>query len=510
MHERTTRAIARWMFVACCAVPTGLTLLAIVITWTPWYHNHARHSVEDALALQTGLHVEIGDFERADPTTWRLYDVRLANAETLRTVATVRSLVWVADSENTVIRLSQPEIQVHALDQIADLIHDRFLCRPERTGVPVRIAADDLTLKSATTAQTLQDFDAYLETRDSVVWATVRCLPAGQRPDSDGLKAEITRDRSASPPRTSYSLQTGELSLPVAVLADYFPFLGRMGDEATFQGTAASTKQDGYAHAQWSLDLSGRFRSVDLGRLTEQLPHRVTGLASVTLDRCQIDGEGGVNISGELRSSEGWMSASLLPRVAEDLGCELTIATANDFSFDALAFRFDLYAAQLRVEGICRTQPGSEWLPAGVVVSSAGRPVVLSRDAWLPATNLARLVAPPHAVAIPLSSQTSGLLSILKPPRHSLPSLSPGASDVYQNGLVDGSGADGRSGEGSSGAMNGNATVLQGDPASLRSGVIDPNTINRNAVDPAAMEPAARIGRVQPWGNTPQSVSQPY
>lgn len=423
MHERTTRAIARWLFVVCCAMPTCLTMIVIVVTWTPWYDNRVRHALEDRLAMQTGLRVEIGRFERSDPTTWRLYDVLLFNAETEQSVATIRAVCWIAGSDITVIHLSQPEINVRSIGQLADLVHDRFLCRPERTSVPVRIAADDLTLKGTSGSQTLRDVDAHLETEHQRVWASIRCIPAGHRPDVDGLNIEISRDRTASPPLTRWSMQTGELSLPMSFLGDYFPFVNQLGDDAMFRGFVSADRPDRHMNRTAAFQLSGRFEDIDMGRLTAELPHRVTGRASVSLDRCQIDADGGVNVAGELRSREGWMSASLMPRLAEDLGCELKVMTDTDFNFDALALRFELYASQLRIEGLCRTQPGNEWLPAGVIVAVAGHPIVVSQDTWLPATNLARLIAPPHSVRIPISSQTSGLLSILKPPRNALPSM---------------------------------------------------------------------------------------
>lgn len=478
MHERTTRAIARWLFVACCAAPTCLTMLGILLTWTPWYNNGIRHELEDQLALQTGLHVEIGDFERSDPTTWRLFDLKLTDSETKQPVASVRNACWVAESQNTVIRLSQPEVHVESLDQLVRLIHERFLCRPERTDVPVRFAADDVTLRGSVHSQTLRDVDAGLKTEGSQVIAWIECLPAGFRPDLDGLKIEVTRNRSASPPVTRWSIQTGELSLPVAVLADYFPILERLGDDATFHGMVTAERPDRSSSQSGVFELTGRFDQVDLGRLTEELPHRVTGRASIALDRCQFDGNGGVNVSGEIRAVEGWMSASLLPRLAEDLGCQLTAMTASDFSFDAFAVRFDLYASQLRVQGICRTQPGNEWLPAGVVVSAGGRPIVMSGPQSMPSTNLARLVAPPHSVQVPLSSQTGGLLWILQPPKHNLPGVRAPESGLPESGFPE-------SGFPESGAADGTAIVSEADT-----------------------EPAARIGRLQPLRGKP--LIQPF
>ncbi len=466
MHERTTRAIARWLFVGCCAAPTALTMLAILVTWTPWYHRRACRAIESQVALMTGLHIEIGNFERADPSTWRLSGVRLSNPETRRPIASVRSVEWISQREKTVILLSQPEIYVESLEHVAELLHRRFLCRPEQTRLPVRIAADDVTLRSGSAAQTIQDLDAWLETRENVVLTTVRCIPAGHPPDSEGIHIEVIRDRSNSPPTTAWSVQSGAVKLPLAVLSDYYPSVNGLGVDATFDGSVSGTLQDGITDPTWSLNLAGHFHNIDLGQLTQNLPHRVTGKATVSVDRCQLGQDGSVNVAGQLVAHEGWMSASLLPRLAEDLGCTLLVATADNFSFDALAFRFDLYASQLRVEGICRNLTGKEWLPAGVVVSAGGRAIVKSSDTWSASLNLTRLFAPAHSAYALVSAQTSGLLSFLRPPSHPLP-------------------------------LNGTAGGAPDKERILFGG------------QPGNDEPAARISRVQPRRDQTSPISQP-
>ena len=55
MHERTQRAMARLMFVFCCAIPTLVTISVIVFTWTPWYHHRCLSQIEAKLSDETGL-----------------------------------------------------------------------------------------------------------------------------------------------------------------------------------------------------------------------------------------------------------------------------------------------------------------------------------------------------------------------------------------------------------------------------------------------------------------------
>jgi len=101
------------------------------------------------------------------------------------------------------------------------------------------------------------------------------------------------------------------------------------------------------------LDLSSaRIENIDLARMTEFLPHRLAGKASLQLNRCQIVPGGVVDVDGVIQVAGGWISASLLPRLAEDLGCELTATVPEDFQFDLIAIDFDLYDGKLAMEGL--------------------------------------------------------------------------------------------------------------------------------------------------------------
>ena len=63
-------------------MPTSLTFLCVLVTWTPWYHNRALRTIQAGLSRETGLIVEIEDFQRASPSTIHLHDVRVLEPET--------------------------------------------------------------------------------------------------------------------------------------------------------------------------------------------------------------------------------------------------------------------------------------------------------------------------------------------------------------------------------------------------------------------------------------------
>ncbi|WDQ18524.1 hypothetical protein [Rhodopirellula sp. P2] len=446
MHERTMRAVARGLFVACCAVPTCVTMLIILVMWSPWYHRRCIRATEATLALQTGLDVRIGSLERVSPTTWQLGDVQLRDNETKQSIGRIRIVSWVQEDDRTIVRLSQPEIRAEYLDDVWQLVHDRFLCRPEHTLHPIRLAADDLTIQSAHSQITVRDLDGRILPGEKEVSAVLYCMLAGERPDMEPMEIEIKRRRDEGQPRTSVALRTGELNAPLAWLAGYHPAFEKLGDEATFHGAAKLSQVPsqagmGAAGLVWMLDLSSaRIENIDMARMTEFLPHRLVGKGSLQLNRCQIVPGGVVDVDGVIQVTRGWISASLLPRLAEDLGCQLATAVPDDFPFDLIAIDFDLYDGKLAMEGLCNSQRGFEKMPPGTMLCAGGQPIVRTGPQQIAATQLMRLFAAPHSVSVPVSGQTLEMLWLLQPPRGPLTlndSIGniPGTPPVDESGL---------------------------------------------------------------------------
>lgn len=430
MHERTMRAVARWLFLSCCAVPTVVTLLVIVALSTPWAHRRAIQQVQRELGLRTGLSCRIGDFERISPSQWRLEDVELADAETGRLVARVRVVNWVRDDVETSIAMSQPEIQASHLDQLWQLLHGRFLCSPEYTDRPVRMTAADLSIIGGAGSMTLRDVAGWLQPSDQSISAVIRCVPAGPQRSDEAVEIQIRRDRGGRVPETAWALQTGSLRLPLAPLSDYFPMLDALGPDATFHGSA-TFRQDHAAIAgnvarvgdhHWTVDLSGsRLESLDLNRLSENLPHRLSGRGEVILDRFSIQAGHLVDAVGTVHAVAGQISPSLVQALEEQFFLRSWQPITHDTAYDLIAARFEVYASQLRIEGICGSVRGFEAMPAATLIAAAGRELLTSTGEPLEVFKVAHLIAPAHSVAVPVSGQTLDMLRLLRPPSSELP-----------------------------------------------------------------------------------------
>lgn len=418
MHERTQRAMARLLFVFCCALPTCLSVLLVAVTCTPWYGEFRRQVMQRELSRQLGVTVVIESVQYPAPKTTRLVGVRLLEPETQAEVGRVRMVTWGGYQSKDVIHLSQPELQSEQLAFAWRVIHDRFLCQPELTALPVRMAADDLTIHSRSGSLTLRDVDTWLRPLDRRVEAVIQCVPANRHDDAP-VHITVVRDRTGRAASTDWTLHSGDIALPCSALADYLPAMRNLGAEATFTGTLRWK----IGAAGWSIDLGGsRFDDVELSELMHSVPHRLTGRASVRLERCQIDPGSAVDVSGTLLANGGFIGQSLMRSARAQLGFDVASpedSGERDWQYDKIAVRFDLFGPQLTLAGICHQQRGFEYLrpEAGVVVAAAGQGIVGSRGQPQSWASLVRAFWQEGRETVPVSAQAGWLLDVLPSPQ---------------------------------------------------------------------------------------------
>ena len=390
MHERTERAIAQLLFVFCCALPTAFTLLCILVTWTPWYHRRQLQRVVEQLSTQSGLVVEIEDFERISPNQWSLQHVRLIEPETRCLVATVRQVDWIKEPDETRAVLRQPELQSSQLKYAWRLVHDRLICRPEHTLTPIRIEATRLSVRSKTGDVTMEDVEASVAPFQRGVRMMLTCLPVesfGQLlPNPSGTitrstsrtTIELTRDRSGKRPTSTLVLHSGDNELNCSALADYIPLMRRLGPEATFRGTIQYTRDD----EGWSVELAGsRLSRIDMSRLCEDLAYPIRGSGEIHFDRGWVSPGQSINVAGTLQMKHGWLGNQLLKSLQQDLGFVVepsVIPTdGRDLHYDYAAIRFSANdASSLSLKGVCASDPQHRWAAPGTAVCDGGQAIV--------------------------------------------------------------------------------------------------------------------------------------
>ena len=425
MHERTERAIARMTFAFCCALPTALTLSLIVITWTSWWQNRMVAKIENRLSTELGLVVEIEAVDRSDPAITQLDQVTFYEPETHQEVARIRQILWRDDGDTQSLVLMQPELQSTRLASAWKTLHDRLLLSRDRFDGQVRVSASDLTLNSATSPITFHDVNAWVGQVEQTqsIEAVVQCYPADSPPHDPSHLIEIAvrRDREADQPVTTWRMSTGSTALPCATFAQYAPWIEPLGHDAMFRGNLSWT-----LHPQgWTVDLGGsQISNIVLGQWLERLPHRITGKGTIQLERCWIVSRNHrphvVDIAGSLRAKDGVVGPTFLRAAVDSLEFTDVPDVEHVIAYDCLALGFNINGPLMQLTGACRTEPGYEGLPSGVVLWAGGQIFASAHGETIPAIRLHRALAPAHSELVPIAGQTIYLGDFLMPPSRPL------------------------------------------------------------------------------------------
>lgn len=422
MHERTRRAVARMLFAFTCALPTLITCWLILLTWTPWYGDYRRRQLEQELSTRLGISVSIQQMEYPTPTAMRLVGVQLHDPESQVEIARIRSVTWATGNDQRVLYFSQPELRSAQLPQLWQAIHQRFLCQPDLTTSPLRMIAKDLTIRSETGPLTLEKIDAGLTPHDQRVIAWLQCTPAASK-DNKQFVVEVTRDRSGAMASTDWQLRSPDLPLPCSPLAECLPIVRNLGTQATFTGQLRWTISHNQSRSQnhWSLDLSGsRLDRVDLSELTHSVPHRLSGTASIQLERGLIVPGESVDLSGTLVAAQGLIGQSLLQAARNELRFAIAAGfdeLPGDLPYERIGLRFDWFGPQLALAGIAGKLRGYEFLDDGVVVTAGGLAVARSSGEPHSWASLVRAFWQDGRETLPVSGQSAWLLGVLPAPQ---------------------------------------------------------------------------------------------
>lgn len=387
MHERTQRAVARLLFVFCCAVPTSIVLLSIPVTWTSWYQSRELDALTHRLGLQTGLAFQIERCQRIAPGKYVLENIRVSDPDSRQHVATIRTIDYVQSDELIAVRLHQPEFQSAGLGHAWTMIHDRLISRPARTVLPIRIEAFDANIISRTGSMPATEISATITPEGESVRMIARAQDYSRRTGPQ-IRVELFRDRKREIPATTLVLSTEGTALPCSALAEYAPAIKCLGPNALFSGVIQCAESPN----GWSFDLkTSSLTHLSLNDMTDHLPHRVIGEAELHLRRCVIIPGQSVNIVGSIESSKPSsirIPSSLLMALRDQLGTpvdeSVLIANPNGVECD-LSVDFDIHDETMTLTGI-----GSD-----TVLYSRGRPIALANPEPVSADRITAMLSPP-------------------------------------------------------------------------------------------------------------------
>ncbi|OYP35743.1 hypothetical protein [Rhodopirellula sp. MGV] len=392
MHERTQRAIARLLFVFCCAVPTCLVLTTILITWTPWYTQRQLSRIEYELGRETGLVVHIDEFDQVAPGKYALQQVRLDDPETGSTVAEIRLVDFYRGERQIGMLLHQVTIRSSGLGRAWSLVHGRLLSSPTHTTLPIKVEARDVNIVSSVGSLPFNHLKADVMPEDEGVRLVVEARDR-MDPNQPSVRAEIFRDRSGDRPSSRVVLSTDGTALPCSALAEYVPAAGMLGSDALLTGTLKCVETpDG-----WTLDLGGcSLTNLQLVDLTRSLRYRVVGKANMHLTRCKITPGGWVSAVGEIEATDLGLPQRVLQGMQDQLGWKLdpqVIANPNGIECKLAAVHFEVVDETTTLTGICHRFRDS--LGSGVALYAYGQELGWTDGRSIPSGQITAFVDPP-------------------------------------------------------------------------------------------------------------------
>ncbi len=421
LHDRTRRLICRTAFFAVCVLPALAVWAESSVLSSP---SH-KQTCEASLSQATGLRVAVDGVSYPRPGITLYTGLDLADPETGVRLARCRFLEAGGSDELTALVASQPELDAARLGPLWDIVHRR-LREAGTSRQLLRLSAAEATLHWPSGSQTLAECLAQLDLPGSPTEPRVAALSFRLAGSSAGepIRIRVARKLSDGQPLTAIELHTGDATLPVELITAALGLANHLGSRATFHGSVWLNETP----AGFNGELSGQLADVDLQSLiTEQFPHRLSGLAAITIQRTRFHRGRIEEAAGSLTAGPGVVSHSLIDAAALHLHLVRGTVPASDGSlvpYEQLGLAFVIDSSGLTLRGQCDAASGAILQThEGVLLSESAGPSG-------PVVALLRTLVPQSEVQVPATREADWLSAWLP-----LPQVMPPADQPPQGRL---------------------------------------------------------------------------
>lgn len=363
IHESTARRLCQLAFLLLGALPVAVCLAWSGLGFLPAYQRSLAHRWERLLSDQLGVHVRVARYEAQAPERFRLHGIELRHPETGERIGGVQQVAATRAAGKWAIDFSQPELEQRELASAWKIVHDWFLCRPQRYLTSTELKIDELRILRGNAEQSLHDIKLEMTPkRDALrVGIGFRVVQPGASPansttrrdrDNAGVACALTIERyhNRNNLRTIISLKTGDGALPCSLVQGLVPQIQRLGNDAQFAG---DLRLDQGGQDWWSLSLTkASFTGVDLGQLTAATEVPISGRGQIYFEKLDV-GPQQIDIArGGLTIEAGQMPSRMLAAIAAHMDVSLRETnTVTHYGFDSLRVGFHVEPSQLRLVG---------------------------------------------------------------------------------------------------------------------------------------------------------------
>ena len=411
LHERTRRMICRNAFVVLCLVPTAAVAVGSIARQLPLEVAY----LQRALSREFSVDARIGHIEHPRPGTMVLENVTLRDTETQRPLAHIGQIEARSKQGLLFLKAEQAELFERALP-VAWQWSQQKLKRPTAAPTPLRWLIgrvvlkgddnhDDYELRDVRGATTFTDTASQVYVRFTLDESPNKPTANQQAPSSEPATLRIIRSRESPDPTTFVQWQSGTAGVPCALLAPHLATQDWLGRAARYQGYIWASD----SAAGWSAELAGVVRQLDLQSLvTHHFPHKLTGQATLRIERARIHSGRLIEAAGSFESEGGLISRSLLESASQSLrlGWGVPDGVEGVLPYTRLAISFALDSSGLSIQGAC---PGA----ASAVIVDRQRVLLAQPRQRQPVAALIRTLVPHRHVQVPASEEARWLVAHL-------------------------------------------------------------------------------------------------
>ncbi len=350
LHETTQRLLCRLAFVLLGFLPLIACSFFAVAQYFPGYQRWRAEQAESWLASQLGLDVEIAAVESKSPTHYALHGVRFIHPESRAAIGRVRQIDVQLRRGQRLVHMVEPELEGRQLAATWKIVHDWFLCRPQRYAHMAAFTMDQLTVRGMMDVDTISDIAVKMLPSENALLLEIDFVLDNPLASQPGTASQliIRRDHRENQLLTDIQLRS-TVPLPCELIAGLVPQVQRLGQYATFSGVLDFHLRD----ASWEATLTNSsFQQIDFGQLSQDTGAGISAMGRIDLEQAIITHRHVKFVKGSVRLGPGRIDSTLLRAMGEHMDIELRLTNpVSVHAFDAAGWHVRIHPEGVQIAG---------------------------------------------------------------------------------------------------------------------------------------------------------------
>ena len=267
-----------------------------VVIATPWYQRDQKERWQRRLSENLGVDVRFKSIEFPSPHQFRADELVCFNPETGREILKIAKIKASMDRSGWLVEVESPVLNGEQLHNAMQVVHDRYLCRPQSSASLLGLLMPELLISDAANSTKLRNVNVGFKPTESMSKLMVSySMEETQFPSLASFSVE--RDHLAE--STHWTMNSKTAATSCKVLSELFPSLKHLGEQACFLGTIEGSQNNQH----WNTTVRGDFYSIDLGKASLPFGQPLQGLGKLHIANAEFS-------DGSLRSVHGLVSSN--------------------------------------------------------------------------------------------------------------------------------------------------------------------------------------------------------